>query len=97
MYPASLQIVARTTNRLYVDLPVCEFDAAHAGAVYISQWLSRSGREPGYLQLCIDFTSVVFLRGKTIGLFPKFLRPYVVPNLFATERLIYSHTEFLAP
>jgi hypothetical protein len=97
MYPASLQIVARTTNRLYVDLPVCEFDPAHAGAVYISQWVSRSGREPQYLQICINFATVLFFRGQSIGLFPKFLRPYVVPNLPVAERLIYSRTEFLAP
>ncbi|KAJ6585896.1 cytochrome P450 [Mycena capillaripes] len=77
MYPASLQIVARTTNRLYVDLPVC--------------------REPGYLQLCINFTSVVFFRGKTIGLLPKFLRPIFGPLISRRKSTLRQALKFLGP
>jgi cytochrome P450 len=77
MYPASLQIVARTTNRLYVDLPVC--------------------REPGYLQLCINFTSVVFFRGKSIGLFPKFLRPIFGPLISTRKNTLRQALKFLGP
>ncbi|KAJ7799153.1 cytochrome P450 [Mycena leptocephala] len=75
IYPASLQIIARTVNRLYVGLPVC--------------------REPEYLQLCIDYTLVIFLRGKTIGLFPKFLRPIVGPLISMRKATLRRALKFL--
>ncbi|KAJ7853056.1 cytochrome P450 [Mycena olivaceomarginata] len=77
IYPATLQIVARTTNRLFIDLPVC--------------------REPEYLQLCIDYASVIFLSGRTIGLFPKFLRPIVGPMISTRKSTLRLALKFLGP
>ncbi|KAJ7368770.1 cytochrome P450 [Mycena albidolilacea] len=77
MYPASLQIVARTTNRLYVDLPVC--------------------REPEYLQICINFATVLFFRGQSIGLFPKFLRPIFGPLISKRKSILRQALKFLGP
>jgi len=77
IWPASLQIVARTSNRLYVDLPVC--------------------RDPEYLQLCIDYTSIIFVRGQMISFLPKILRPIFAPLLSTRKQTLRHAMKFLGP
>ncbi|KAJ6534999.1 cytochrome P450 [Mycena capillaripes] len=57
--PNIMQIVARTSNRLFVGLPLC--------------------REQEYLDLNIDYTATIFIRGQIIGLLPGFLKPILGP------------------
>ncbi|KAJ7930490.1 cytochrome P450 [Mycena leptocephala] len=67
IHDAVLQIVARTSNRLFVGLPLC--------------------RNQEYLQLNIDFTVSVFVRGMIISLFPDILKPFVfVPYIPLSHR-----------
>ncbi|KAK1235780.1 hypothetical protein PQX77_000986 [Marasmius sp. AFHP31] len=60
-----LKIVCRTTNRLFVGLPLCRND----------DWMaSRASR---YADLNIFFTVNVFARASIINLFPTYLQPLV--------------------
>jgi hypothetical protein len=38
--------------------------------------MGAPGRDPEFLKLCIDYVIVIFIRGRIMSFFPKFLRPY---------------------
>ncbi len=70
------RIVARTSNRLFVGLPLCNYSCstAHYGSHFIL------GRDPEYRQLNIDFTVNLILSGRLLHLLPKPLRSWEYTN-----------------
>jgi len=75
--PAMLQVIARTSNRLFVGLPLC--------------------REQEYLDLNINFTTAVFIRGQVINLLPNFLKPILGPVLSPHKSALRRMLKFLGP
>ena len=69
-----LKIVCRTSNRVFVGLPLCEYDVIQEAFVLYMPFLL--GRDPDYRQLNEQFTINVVIGARIINLFPKFLRPY---------------------
>ncbi|KAJ6500258.1 cytochrome P450 [Mycena vulgaris] len=75
--PSIMQIVARTSNRLFVGLPLC--------------------REQEYLDLNIDYTATIFIRGQIIGLLPGFLKPILGPFISTRKSSVRHALKFLGP
>ncbi|KAJ6567533.1 cytochrome P450 [Mycena sp. CBHHK59/15] len=75
--PNMMQVVARTSNRLFVGLPLC--------------------RVQEFLQLNIDFTISVVMRGMAISLIPGFLKPVLAPLLSTQKRSLRHAMRFLGP
>ena len=64
------KIVCRTTNRVFVGLPLCVPPPLHF--VFISCVL---GRDPEWIDLNIQYTIDIMKGGAVLGLFPNFLKP----------------------
>ncbi|KAJ7906083.1 cytochrome P450 [Mycena leptocephala] len=73
--PSMMQIIARTTNRLFVGLPLC--------------------REQEYLDLNINYTFNLFIRGQIIGLLPRFVKPVLGPLISPRKSSIRHVLKFL--
>jgi hypothetical protein len=72
--PTTMQVVARTSNRLFVGLPLCAWMTVLSSTPH---WKSCSGRVQEYLDLNVTYTISIFARGQLIALFPEFLKPFV--------------------
>ncbi|KAJ7652562.1 cytochrome P450, partial [Mycena rosella] len=75
--PSVMQVVARTSNRLFVGLPLC--------------------REQEYLELNINFTVAIIIRGQVISLLPKCLKPILGPLLSTRKSALRHALKFLGP
>ena len=73
-YNTIMRIISRTTNRLFVGLPICKLTFCSGGAPLAEE--SLTGRDTDYVNLNIDFTSEVGKAALIINLFPTFLSPY---------------------
>ena len=64
------KVVCRTTNRVFVGLPLCE--PSPLSFAFISCAL---GRDPEWIDLNIQYTIDVMTGGAVLGLFPDLLKP----------------------
>lgn len=80
-----MHIVARTSNRLFVGLPLCEFLVCGRRTMSKPRTVI-SGRNPEYRKLNETFAIEVIRSAQTINKFPKILKPCV--NLSSNE---YQH------
>lgn len=69
-----MQAVCRTSNRLFVGLPLC-LCTTTAALLFRSLTFWFTGRDLDYIALNIEFTIAVFIAAQTINIFPKFLQP----------------------
>ena len=72
MYKTSMPIVARTTNRTFVGLPLCEPRRIALGSMLTK---ILPGRDPDYIELNIQFTIDVTITAGLINIFPDFMKP----------------------
>ncbi|KAJ7086865.1 cytochrome P450 [Mycena belliarum] len=75
--PQLMQIVARTSNRLFVGLPLC--------------------RNQEYLDMNIDYTVHIFMRGQLIRLLPEFLKPTLAPLFSSKNSSLRRALKFIGP
>ncbi|KAJ7503871.1 cytochrome P450 [Mycena galericulata] len=75
--PDTMQIIARTSNRLFVGLPLC--------------------KNQEYLDLAVNYTVSVFVRGSIIGLLPGFLKPILAPLISTRKSSLRHALKFLGP
>jgi hypothetical protein len=67
-----LRVVCRTSNRFFVDLPLCE-NIPGVPRQYNDGF--PIGRDPDYLQLSMQFTIDVMKTAVLLNFFPPILRP----------------------
>jgi len=73
-----MKIVCRTSNRLFVGLPLCKSSVYKSGGTIGRNLRSfEPGRNPDYMELNQQFTIDVVGRGQVINMFPNFLKPWV--------------------
>ncbi|KAJ7486984.1 cytochrome P450 [Mycena latifolia] len=77
VYPNTMQIVARVSNRIFVGLPLC--------------------REQEYLDLNINYTVAIVMRGLLIALLPRFLQPILGPLISTRKSSLRHGLKFLGP
>lgn len=79
-----MKIVCRTSNRLFVGLPLCMY---FFFSLYKCLNQNILGRNPDYRALNEEFTISVFKGGYIINLFPNILKPSVHPNILTKKML----------
>lgn len=70
-----MQVVCRTSNRLFVGLPLCGYCNRPVSQNVLRVDIS-TGRDPDYIKLNIQFTIEVAMAAQGINLFPDLLKPY---------------------
>ncbi|KAJ7687915.1 cytochrome P450 [Mycena rosella] len=72
-----MQVVARTSNRLFVGLPLC--------------------RQQEFLDLNVNYTASIFIRGQIISLIPVIFRPIFGPLISTRKSTVRHALKFLGP
>ena len=82
MLPTMMEVVCRTSNRLFVGLPLCESRdcACCSRRTEFAISSPSTGRNRDYVELNKRFTFDIFVGGQIIRLFPDILKPYVDPT-----------------
>lgn len=66
-----MQIVARTSSRIFVGLPLCmEFYCLSCASAH-----NKPGRDPEFLNISINYTTDVVITGLILNMVPGPLRP----------------------
>ncbi|KAI0795967.1 cytochrome P450 [Abortiporus biennis] len=93
-HDAVLEIVCRTVNRIFVGEPLCCLFL-----VLLTRYVFFCiiGRNHDFGALNIGFTMDVAIGGTILGLFPSFLRPFLVPWLTNVPKSIERGIKHLKP
>ncbi|TFY79744.1 hypothetical protein EWM64_g4273 [Hericium alpestre] len=90
-YATVMKIVARTSNRIFVGLPLCTrlyMNALNSAKLHL-------GRDPEWLKLNMDYTVDVIKGAQILSRFPEFMKPLIarVTNLEGSVRTGIKHLE----
>ena len=85
-YQTVMDIVSRTSNRVFVGAPLCMFIIPLTKRRLL---MFPKGHDPEYLALNVKFTVDASAGGRIVMKFPDFLKPYVLKNtpLFSADAL----------
>ena len=68
-----MKVVGRTSNRIFVGLPLCTWLPFITLILFLS--FALAGRNPDYVDLNVKFTVDVIKTGMILNMFPNFLKP----------------------
>jgi len=69
------KVISRTGSRAFFGLPLCLSVPLIQREMFTIQY---SGRNPGWLELSLQFSFGVIISATRLGFFPRFLWPWVV-------------------
>ncbi|KAJ7577379.1 cytochrome P450 [Mycena floridula] len=87
-----MQIISRTSNRLFVGLPLCK--DASTTIIFLPPEIVLAGRNLDFIALNIDFTLDAVKASTIINLFPSFLQPVAakfLTNMASSTRRAVKH------